>query len=83
MTKKQSGFYLSARAVETLERLAREQDRAKSEIVSDALIYYGNFPDEMDASMRRCMEERNKDILDKMGQRFFGPKALRRKIPKE
>ena len=83
MTKKQSGFYLSTRAVEALERLAREQGRAKSEIVSDALIYYGNLPAAMDASMRRCMEERNKDILDKMGQRFFGPKALRRKIPKE
>ena len=83
MTKKQSGFYLSARAVETLERLAREQDRGKSEIVSDSIIYYGNFPDEMDASMRRCMDVRNKDLLDKMEHRFFGPKALRRKIPKE
>lgn len=83
MTKKQSGFYLSARAVETLERLAREQDRGKSEIVSDSIIYYGNFPDEMDASMRRCMDVRNKDLLDKMEHRFFVPKALRRKIPKE
>ena len=83
MAKKQSGFYLSTRAVEALERLAREQGRSKSEIVSDSIIYYGNFPDEMDASMRRCMDVRNKDLLDKMEHRFFGPKALRRKIPKE
>ena len=79
MTKKQSGFYLSARAVETLERLAREQGRAKSEIVSDALIYYGNLPAAMDASMRRCMAERNEDILKRMRDEFSHPRALRRK----
>ena len=77
--KKQSGFYLSGKAAAALEKLALEQGRGKSEIVSSAIVYYSNLPDALKAAMDGCMAIRNEDILRQMRAEFSRPRALRRK----
>mgnify|MGYP001765993920 CR=1 FL=1 len=53
MKRKQRGVYLTGPAEVALERIAAESGKHKSDIVSDALVFFADWPGEI----RRIIRE--------------------------
>ena len=57
-SRKQRGFYLTVPAVAALEKIAAETGRSKSDIVSDALIFFADWPGQFRKILREELDRR-------------------------
>ena len=55
-SRKQRGFYLTAPAVLALETIAAESGKSKSDVVSDALVFFADWPGQLRKILREELD---------------------------